>query len=166
MTRNDNIDSELFVSGFTKQMAKDINIEYGMQSDSDSENDGDINEDIENQENDEFFDVPELVEPLENKFEKLQMLQNEEVEKEDQEDSDLDSNFEDASHFETQSIRSTASTIHPDEIKSRIRTQLNSKEKRQQRKKCVAKGEASAATRNRRENIETIKTSAGIWGWE
>lgn len=166
ISRKDNLDMELFVSGFTKQMAKVIDVEYGMQSDSDSENDEDeIME--EQEENDKFFDALELLEPLE----KLQMVQkNEEVKKDENEiNSDLDSNFDDASNFdpvETQSIRSTATTIHPDEIKSRVRKQLHSKEKRLQRKKCVAKGEASAVTRNRRDNVDTIKTSAGIWGWD
>lgn len=63
-------------------------------------------------------------------------------------------------------MRSSATTIHPDEIKRRVKKQVNAKERREQRKKCVAKGEASAVTRTRRENINTIKQSKGIWAYD
>lgn len=67
---------------------------------------------------------------------------------------------------ESRSIRSTATTIHPEEIKKRVRSQLAARDKREQRKKCVAKGEANAVTRVRRENRQTVQQSNGIWGYE
>lgn len=78
----------------------------------------------------------------------------------DSENSDYDDNFD------SRSVRSTATTIHPDEIKKRIKSQMAARDRRGQRKKCVAKGEANAVTRVRRENRDTVKQSKGIWGYE
>lgn len=76
-----------------------------------------------------------------------------------------ENDYEDASSvFETGSVRSCATTIAPEEIKHRVWKQMLVKEKKEQRKKCVAKGEASAVTRNRRDNQDNIKQSQGIWG--
>ncbi|XP_026271421.1 serine/threonine-protein kinase RIO2 [Frankliniella occidentalis] len=61
---------------------------------------------------------------------------------------------------------STASTISPDVIKSRVQVALNRREKQAERKRIQAKGEASATTRSRRDNAKTIKESNGIWGWD
>lgn len=61
---------------------------------------------------------------------------------------------------------STASTIAPEVIKGRLKKSLHSKQKKLERKHCVAKGEASAATRAKRENLDTIRESKGIWGWD
>lgn len=61
---------------------------------------------------------------------------------------------------------STVSTIAPDVITSKVKKNLNYKQKQIERKHCVAKGEASAATRVKRENKDTIKQSKGIWGWD
>lgn len=61
---------------------------------------------------------------------------------------------------------STAATIAPELIKKRIKAALQRREKREQSRKILVKGEASAVTRVRRENRDTIKQSTGIWGWE
>lgn len=61
---------------------------------------------------------------------------------------------------------STVSTIAPEVITSKVKKNLNYKQKQIERKHCVAKGEASAATRVKRENKDTIKQSKGIWGWD
>lgn len=66
-------------------------------------------------------------------------------------------------NFESRSIRSTATTIPPDEIKRRLKKQMFVKQRNESKRKCVAKGEASAVTRTRRENHSTIKQSNGIW---
>jgi len=68
---------------------------------------------------------------------------------------------------DTRSVRSisTAATIAPDVIKKRIKLALDKRE-RNQAKKALVKGEASAVTRIRRDNRATIKESTGIWGWE
>lgn len=59
------------------------------------------------------------------------------------------------------SYSTTASTIAPAVIKGRVRRVLDERERRDIRKRCVAKGEASAVQRNRRDNKETVKEYAG-----
>lgn len=59
------------------------------------------------------------------------------------------------------SYSTSASTIAPSVVTDRIKKTLNVKEKREQRKRCVAKGEASAVTRIRNENRDTCKQYAG-----
>lgn len=59
------------------------------------------------------------------------------------------------------SYSTTASTIAPSVIKDRIKKTIDVKENREQRKRCVAKGEASAITRVRNENRDTCKEYAG-----
>ncbi|XP_034662748.1 serine/threonine-protein kinase RIO2 [Drosophila subobscura] len=59
------------------------------------------------------------------------------------------------------SFSTTTSTIAPSVITDRIRRNMDIKEKRDQRKKCVAKGEASAIHRHRKENKDVVKEYAG-----
>lgn len=59
------------------------------------------------------------------------------------------------------SYSTTASTIAPSVIKGRVRRVLDDREKKEIRKRCVAKGEASATQRGRRDNKETVKEYAG-----
>ncbi|KAM8705891.1 hypothetical protein ACLKA7_010224 [Drosophila subpalustris] len=59
------------------------------------------------------------------------------------------------------SYSTTASTIAPSVITDRIRRNMDLKEKREQRKRCVAKGEASAVHRHRKENKDVVKEYAG-----
>jgi hypothetical protein len=61
---------------------------------------------------------------------------------------------------------STAATIAPEEIRSRVKKSLERREKSALKKRITVKGEASAITRTRRENMDTIKQCDGIWGWE
>ncbi|XP_046416010.1 serine/threonine-protein kinase RIO2 [Neodiprion fabricii] len=69
-----------------------------------------------------------------------------------------------------QSVRSisTAATIAPDVIKKRVRSSLEKRARKNNSRKTLAKGEASATTRSRRENRDTIResTGSGIWGCE
>ncbi|XP_046966908.1 serine/threonine-protein kinase RIO2 [Vanessa cardui] len=67
-------------------------------------------------------------------------------------------------------VRSTrsytsASTIAPEIVKQQVKKNLDAREKRAARKKAIAKGEASAVTRQKRDNKETIRESHGLWGW-
>lgn len=65
---------------------------------------------------------------------------------------------------DARSVRSsstTASTIAPSVIKDRIKKSVDFKKQLEVRKRCVAKGEASAVTRKRNENRETCKEYAG-----
>lgn len=59
------------------------------------------------------------------------------------------------------SYSTKTSTIAPSVITDRIRRNMDIKEKRDQRKKCVAKGEASAVHRHRKENKDVVKEYAG-----
>uniref|UniRef100_A0A1Y1LDE4 Serine/threonine-protein kinase RIO2 n=1 Tax=Photinus pyralis TaxID=7054 RepID=A0A1Y1LDE4_PHOPY len=146
--RYDNLDAEVACSGFTKQMAKDMNIELGLEGEELQQN-----EDLES---DECFEE-NASEALATRLELHDFNQTV--------DSDTGSCSGDSCYSdEIGSIRSTATTIAPEEIKNRVRRQMQQKEKKIQRKKCVAKGEASAVTRVRRENNDNIKESRDIWG--
>uniref|UniRef100_A0A0K8TS42 Serine/threonine-protein kinase RIO2 n=1 Tax=Tabanus bromius TaxID=304241 RepID=A0A0K8TS42_TABBR len=61
------------------------------------------------------------------------------------------------------SYSTSASTIAPSVITDRIKKNMDAKEKREMKKKCVAKGEASATIRKRKENKDIVKEYAG---WE
>lgn len=70
--------------------------------------------------------------------------------------------------LDVHSVRSisTTSTIPPEVIRSRVKKALEKRDKAATRQRCLAKGEASAVTRKRRDNRDTINESNGIWGWE
>ncbi|EDW84849.1 uncharacterized protein Dwil_GK12926 [Drosophila willistoni] len=59
------------------------------------------------------------------------------------------------------SYSTTTSTIAPSVITDRIRRNMDVREKREQRKRCVVKGEASAVHRHRKENKDVVKEFAG-----
>merc|ERR1712156_328289 len=70
--------------------------------------------------------------------------------------------------METASVRSfstTASTIRPDVVKARVKSALEKRDKKGQAKRQVVKGEASAKTRSRRNNKDTIASSTSAF-WE
>ncbi|XP_063930925.1 serine/threonine-protein kinase RIO2 [Zophobas morio] len=152
--RTDALDAEILCSGFTKEMARDINLELGIDVEVKSDEEPEENNPEDTKEEVQDCSVDEIFNKMKIKNEHSFKL-----------DSDQESNdsFE---RFESGSVRSSATTIPPEEIKSRVRKQIMSKDKKMQRKKCVAKGEASAVTRTRRENNDTIKQSKGLWGWE
>ncbi|KAG6457669.1 serine/threonine-protein kinase RIO2 [Manduca sexta] len=60
----------------------------------------------------------------------------------------------------------SASTIAPEVVKQQVKKNLEIRQKKMDRKKAIAKGEASAVTRQRRDNRETIRESNGLWGWD
>ncbi|CAH0718099.1 unnamed protein product, partial [Brenthis ino] len=68
---------------------------------------------------------------------------------------------------EVRTMRSytSASTIAPEVVKQQVKKNLETRQKKMERKKAIAKGEASAVTRSRRDNKETIRESHGLWGW-
>lgn len=68
---------------------------------------------------------------------------------------------------DVRSMRSytSASTIAPEVVKQQVKKNLEDRQKKMERKKAIAKGEASAVTRQRRDNRETIRESHGLWGW-
>uniref|UniRef100_A0A0V0G6Y6 Serine/threonine-protein kinase RIO2 n=1 Tax=Triatoma dimidiata TaxID=72491 RepID=A0A0V0G6Y6_TRIDM len=68
--------------------------------------------------------------------------------------------------YKAGSISTATSTIPPEEIREKLRKALEKRRKNEEIKRVVVKGEASAVTRRRRENRDTIKECSGIWGWE
>lgn len=75
--------------------------------------------------------------------------------------------FRDDQSFDMRSVRSGASTvasIAPSEVKKRIRASFARRQQLEDKRRLKAKGEASAVTRQRRDNRENIKTStSAIW---
>uniref|UniRef100_A0A8D8Y9P1 Serine/threonine-protein kinase RIO2 n=1 Tax=Cacopsylla melanoneura TaxID=428564 RepID=A0A8D8Y9P1_9HEMI len=69
------------------------------------------------------------------------------------------------SHFSLRSMTS-ASTIPPEVIRARVKKALEKRERTKVRVRNLAKGEASATSRHRRENRDTIKESVGCTGWD
>lgn len=69
---------------------------------------------------------------------------------------------DDVRSVRTYSVTS-CTTIAPEEIKARVKKQLTSKE-RSRSKKVIVKGEASAVTRQRRDNRDTVKQDLHFWG--
>ena len=63
------------------------------------------------------------------------------------------------------SFSTTASTIHPDVVKARVKSALEKRGKKGHAKRQVVKGEASAKTRSRRNNKDTIASSTSAF-WE
>lgn len=114
------------------------------------------NQEDRNQDNEE--EIPQLVDPTEEKS-----------------DSDLDKNSQkyrlamiEKALSDVRSMRtySSASTIAPEIVKQQVKKNLEMQRKKMERKKAIAKGEASAVTRQRRDNRETIRESHGLWGWD
>ncbi|XP_074029586.1 RIO kinase 2 [Leptinotarsa decemlineata] len=172
--RNDNLDAEVLCSGFTKEMSKHINQELGLDSKEDDDEKEEYEEkDAEDAEQEEFFDAcgeetggndgqNGTLSDMDKIFNHMKI--NDNVNSQEKDDSDCSSGYT-MDNFDSRSVRSSVTTIHPDEIKRRVQKQIFAKNKRATAKKCVAKGEASAVTRSRRENANTIKHS-GVWGFD
>lgn len=182
------LDAEVSASGFTRQMEKDLLAEIGLGEVEDGEYDeedevktDDKEEDIEclrmkldecvakdwNNESgvsdvtvEKSKKESEAVKPTESKTPKACVKTTDLSDYSSDENSDAES--------EVVSVRSvsTTTTIAPEIIRDRVKRDLVKRGKTATRQRCLAKGEASATTRNRRENRDTINQSTGIWGWE
>ncbi|XP_050309345.1 serine/threonine-protein kinase RIO2 isoform X2 [Anthonomus grandis grandis] len=169
--RIDTLDADILCTGLTKQMAHAINVELGIESEPESDNKDEIDDE---QLPDKTSDLPkELSQRNINNYSSIEtvmqaMHDNKDTVLTESENDDSDSVDiqQELNNLESRSVRSTATTIHPDEIKRRIKKQFDSKGKKERMSKCVAKGEANAVTRVRRENRDTVKQSKGIWGYE
>lgn len=171
--RTDNLDAEILCTGFTKEMAKDLNIEFGI-DESESEDDDEQDEendlkqheeknikniDAEKDSNIDAEKVSKINEENESVLENITSLtiedtkeakihkfnENEEEIMDKSKDSceeqdrlsDVNSDGfseDEDERFMSRSVRSSTTTIHPDEIKKRVKRQMNLKEKRAQRK--------------------------------
>jgi len=216
--RTDAMDAEVAASGVTKQMEKDLRLEYGL----DEEEEGSSDEDGDDDDDDD--DLLEEIHPgLEEEMAEKKRAAEKEVEQlrkaveesvtlarveEDGEGIERDTlvqsecpDVADVDHsdpgeaeeevdelgnlreinskfrpfrdnisdrMETASVRSfstTASTIHPDVVKARVKSALEKRGRKGQARRQVVKGEASAKTRSRRNNKDTIACSTSAF-WE
>merc|ERR1712034_180214 len=72
--------------------------------------------------------------------------------------------LDDADTRSVRSVSTTASTIHPDVVNARVKASLEKSKKKNQARRTIAKGEASAKTRSKRENKDVINTSrSAFW---
>ncbi|KAI4470063.1 ser/thr-protein kinase rio2 [Holotrichia oblita] len=114
--RIDNLDAEVACSGFTKEMARDIDIELGFVSDDENEDD---NSSVEDKENDIRNEVQEEKEQCRSDIDENVTSNISTVEQSEDNYSDNSSNYSD-DRLEYGSVRSTTTTIHPDEIKREL----------------------------------------------
>lgn len=79
-------------------------------------------------------------------------------------ESEFDSQSLAGSRFDARSVTS-ASTIPPEVIRARVKSALEKRERTKIRVRNLAKGEASATSRKRRDNRQTIQESVGCTMW-
>jgi RIO kinase 2 len=193
--REANIDVEVAASGYVKELEEELEEDYEEESDNEVEADHDdlpeekiskespsenktvVTEDVK-EPNTAESTTDELL-PVENKI--LEPI-NEPLDPEYVPEVPIEGLAEDAEDVEQLSemltdwsgiktkrtgAGSTASmsTIHPDVIKQRVKSTITRRQNMQAVQRIRAKGEASAATRKKRENKDMIR-SDGIWGWD
>jgi RIO kinase 2 len=193
--REDSLDVEVSMSGFTKEMQEDLHreIEAVDSEEEDEDDDSADSDDSQNKTEEEAVNSdPKSAESelARNKEEKSTELDDHVVDSVEVTDlqaqvtkslaemrlEELKSRLRPEEEDDKCSIsglssmsrisRSTAaSTIAPEIIKDRIRKAFNKSDKINATKRIRAKGEASATTRSRRENMDNIKGSQGLWGY-
>ncbi|XP_050493452.1 serine/threonine-protein kinase RIO2 isoform X2 [Bombus huntii] len=194
ISREDCIDVEIKASGITKQMEKDLLREIGMVEVEDEEIEEDCNEDTDEEnkntnESEINYLQLEVENSVRNEFMCTSKKTSEDSETNEKEDSTVlsvedrileegvkkidmetcnpeDDDVEKFNDSKSMYSSMTASTIAPELIKKKVKIALQKREKREQSRRILVKGEANAITRVRRENRDTIKQSTGIWGWE
>ncbi|XP_022162813.1 serine/threonine-protein kinase RIO2 [Myzus persicae] len=180
IVREEFLDVEVSASGFTKNMDQFLLHELGM-VDSIEEESGEESDFYEN-EKDEVEHLAERVaelmkeeasEVLGNSSVPLAQKMSDNVKSESEEyvslseDDDCESVASSkVCYSDIHSVRSmsTATTIPPEVIRDRVKKALAKRERAAVRHRNLAKGEASAVNRQRRDNKDTIKDSFGIWG--
>ncbi|XP_008555978.1 serine/threonine-protein kinase RIO2 [Microplitis demolitor] len=183
--REDCIDAEVKASGLTKEMEKDLLVGMGMINDDDDDDENNENDESNQDNNADDKDneektlddakikllrdeVDESIARDLNEQLKIKVdtdgNNEEQIERVDERRDFSDDDGE--SQFDNRSLWSTASTIDPMVVKKRVKQSLLKREHRAQSRKILAKGEASATTRQRRENRNNIQqsTGGGIWG--
>ena len=182
---------EVAASGYVKELEDELEEDFEEQSDNEVEADHDdlpeekISEEVPPSEKETFAPedvketnttelIPEEPLPVENKvLESISEPHDPEYVPEVPEDAEdveqLSEMLTDWSGIKTKrsGAGSTASmsTIHPDVIKQRVKSTITKRQNMQAVQRIRAKGEASAATRKKRENKDLIR-SDGIWGWD
>uniref|UniRef100_A0A1B6CY58 Serine/threonine-protein kinase RIO2 n=1 Tax=Clastoptera arizonana TaxID=38151 RepID=A0A1B6CY58_9HEMI len=165
--REDVLDIEVNASGFTKQMEKDLLSGMGIEDNDESDNEEDEEKiDGETELQDLILKVEQTILEDEKKCSDLPTLDDcydkPLINEDDTEDV---TSIADTGIHSVRSVTST-STIPPEVIQSRVKKALEKREKAATKQRCLAKGEASAVTRKRRENRDTIQDHKGFWGWD
>jgi len=178
VTREEFLDVEVAASGFTKNMDQLLLHEIGMidncEEGSEEENDFYENE---KEEVDHLAErVAELMKeesstildnspPVQGKTINIKSDSEEYVSLSENEDCESVASSK-VCYSDIHSVRSmtTATTIPPEVIRDRVKKSLEKRQRATVRHRNLAKGEASAVNRQRRENKDTIKDSFGIWG--
>lgn len=186
------LDAEVSASGFTRQMEKDLLAEIGLGEVEDDEKDEEevecdskeqdieclrqkLEECVSNDWNNESCksvnvtvekstEKSEVVAPAESRA--ADCCMKSEPKTTDMSDYGSDENSDAESEVCTVRSVSTTTTIAPEVIRDRVKRALEKRNKTTVRQRCLAKGEASATTRQRRENRDNINQSTGLWGWE
>ncbi|XP_015110619.1 serine/threonine-protein kinase RIO2 [Diachasma alloeum] len=192
LAREDCVDVEIKASGLTRRMEKDLLIEMGIEEEdeafedalSDSEALQDQKIEILPENFDEHQDVHSQHQTFSPETPRNNIeieIQNKITEEENGIEIERDVEEEDvvpelinlsmavnsSDIDDVRSVRSTSTTatIPPEVIKERARLALQKRNKKAQSRKILAKGEASATTRIRRENRDNIQQSTcGFWG--
>lgn len=179
-SREEFLDVEVSASGFTKNMDQLLLHEMGMIDEIDGSGE---ESDFYEEEKDEVAHLAEQVAEL-MKEESSTVLRNSlksptaqektnNVKSDSEEYVSLSENDDCESvvsskvcYSDIHSVRSmsTATTIPPEVIRDRVKKSLEKRERATVRHRKLAKGEASAVNRQRRDNKDTIKDSFGIWG--
>lgn len=173
------MDVEVSASGFTKTMDQLVLHEMGLIDSIDEE--GSDESDFHENEKDEVENLAERVAEL-MKEESSTVLGNSTIPLGQHETDNIKSDSEEyvslsenddcesvasskVCYSDIHSVQSmsTATTIPPEVIRDRIKKSLEKRERAAIRHRKLAKGEASAVNRQRRENKNTIKDSFGIW---
>ncbi|XP_059485997.1 serine/threonine-protein kinase RIO2 [Neocloeon triangulifer] len=191
--REESLDVEVFASGFTKQMKKDLDVQMGLDEDEEDEDEPEEQVDLSNlklQDEDLLareIELPKLQISLEDKVVTAEeniiaapseaiaaLIDFPERDKTSEENFDLDeTDFPDELEIprgrgpsSDMCSVTTTSTIAPEVIRARVKKMITRQSSEAAKRRMKAKGEASATTRSRRDNASTIKDSSGIWGWE
>ncbi|XP_014281362.1 serine/threonine-protein kinase RIO2 [Halyomorpha halys] len=193
--REDSLDVEVSASGFTRQMDKDLLEGMGIDEGNDDVDDSDVQKEengelIEKLPDDYELSSDALPDHIDKYLEGLKLDQDNSDDKKlksDDQVPDCDIKFSQEMLKDLEAMKkepaeiddcekgstisfirsvSTTSTIPPEIIRSKVKKSLDKREKQELRHRAVCKGEASAVTRKRRENRDTIKDCSGIWGWE
>lgn len=189
--REDVLDVEVFASGFTRDMEKDLLTSMGIDDELPVDDDRVITECDESKqdimrlvleskasEEERFYEPTDSVEEFIDANDKLdRTMGNEESVKMPELVNanfeclnnlkiDISSEFDGVSEDGRSNVTgmSTASTIPAEVVRDKVKKALERRHRNEARHRVIVKGEANAVTRKRRENRDTIKEHA-VWDW-
>lgn len=184
------LDTKVQCTGFTREMAKSLDIELGLEDESSEENEEE--NDVENIRDCEDNDVQNIIDCGDNDEENIEDdedinkklsninlnefenqascsqvgtgYQNEFNSEKNRDDISIQGTVSPDGSFLADDTYSVTSVVSRDEIKRRIKKQHRAKKTKEIRKRCFAKGEDSAVRRNRISNAYHIKSCRDFWG--